>query len=176
MPVAAKAWYDLSWDQSLGVLGTVLTLVGLGLAWWQAKKARGAAEAARYAVQQTQQQIVAKQLQLLLYQLRWVVGEIDRAIQAEQPDLAKTFLDNWRVQASQIHGMLSGTRIAEVELQQALTQSVTLAKIASQNLMSSSKDPLVRRCSRAQAAIGTAADLVLMWAGENATQVSIGEV
>jgi hypothetical protein len=175
MVSALPPWSNPLWDQLAGRVGLALTLLGLALAWWQARKAATAAEAARQAVTSTQQQIVAKQLQLALHQMRWVVGEIDRAIQANKSDLAKIYLDNWRLQASHIHGMLSGADVVDIEVLEALNQSVSLAKSVSDKLLLGGKEPLAPRCTRAYVAIGKAIDLVAMWAGHNSMQVSVGE-
>src|SRR4051794_36769229 len=105
MAVGDAPWYSLSWDQWVGVAGLPLTLSGLWLAWIQARAARRSADAARNAVYETQKQLVAKYVQLLVPQLAGVANDLTLAISANDVGQTRRYLYNWRYHANNVHGL-----------------------------------------------------------------------
>lgn len=84
MEVGPNAWYDITWVDWVAVVGVLAALVGLYLTWREARKAATSAEATRLAVTQTEVQLRANQLLILLPQLRALALELDAAIDLEQ--------------------------------------------------------------------------------------------
>jgi hypothetical protein len=160
----------LGWVDWVTIIGLPLTLLGLYLTWWQAKKAASAAVAARRAVRRTEQQIRANQLLVLVPQLSRTVAELDSAIQADNPFLAQRDLNSWRWQAGNIHGILSGANPSEKKLLRTLQQSVGLAQTAGGTLLDG-KTSVATGCLRARAAIVAACDELTAWVGKNSTEV-----
>ena len=171
---ASQPWYAIGWVDVVSVVGLPLTLLGLTLAWWQARAASNYAKAAREAVEHTERRLRANQLLVLIPQLRWISAELDASIEANNAVLAKRQLDNWRWQASNVHGLLDVGEINERSLLQALQQSVGLAHAASGNLMMPENGPVLKRCARARASIGRVCDQLNVWVGQNVTR-AMGE-
>ncbi|WP_124775746.1 hypothetical protein [Micromonospora inaquosa] len=176
MLMAAEHWYELDWFEWLGVAGLPLTLFGLWLTLQQARQAADAARAARAAVRQTQRQIVAKQLHILIPQLTWVARELDASIKINDSESTKRSLDDWRRHASHVHGLLSSESEYEQEsLLEALVSSTGLARTAARSLLSGEEGPVLPKCRRAHDAIGSTCDELIKWAGKNANQVITGD-
>lgn len=163
-------WYSLSWVEWLGAVGFPLTLLGLYLTWWQARKAFDAAEAAKQASTKTQRQMRANQLIVLIPQLRWISSELDAAIQDNNKSLARRHLDNWRWQASHIHGILSSAEPDQVEVLRRLQLSVAQAATAGAVLIKPNGS-IKADCMKARAAIASVCDDLNAWVGKNSTQV-----
>lgn len=172
MPLASNAWYVIGWVDWVSVTGLPLTLVGLWLAWRQAKAASKSAQAARRAVEYTEQRLRANQLLVLIPQLRWTAIELDAFIESDDPKLAKRQLDNWRWHAGNVHGLLSVEDPEERLLIQSLQESVGLAHSAGSNLLSNSGVPVLKRCAKARASIGRVCDDLNVWVGKNITRTS----
>lgn len=174
MPLASQPWYAVGWVDWLSAVGVPLTLYGLWLAWRQARNASNYARAARDAVSHTEQHLRANQLLVLIPQLRWIAAELDASIEADNARLAKRHLDNWRWQASNIHGLLDMDEALERPLLQALQESVGLAHSAGGNLLNLSGDPVLKRCSRARLSIGRVCDQLNVWVGQNVARTNGG--
>lgn len=152
----------------MSVVGFILTLTGIYLAWNQARRAASAAEAARNAVQRTQRQLRANQLLVLVPQLRWISTELDASIMANDRDLACRNLNNWRWQAEHIHGILSVNDPTEKRLLKKLQDSVGLAFAATGALLDV-KDlgrPVMEDCRKAREAIGVVCNELSRWVGQ----------
>lgn len=175
MADGAAVWYSLGWDQWLGVIGLPLTLFGLWLSWRQARAAASSAEAARNAVYQTQRQLTSKYVQLLVPQLAWISNDLSAAIEEDNVRLVKYHLDNWRRHANNVHGLLSEDSDAEKSLRVIIMSSVSLARVARNGLARPAKQPLARRCVRAQEAITDTCDQLTRWSARTAAQVVIGD-
>jgi hypothetical protein len=164
-------WYDVTWVDWLGVGGFALTLIGLYLTWRQAREATNSANAARQAVQRTQQQIRANQLMVLIPQLMWTAAEIDSALEAEDFPLVRRYLNNWRRQAGNVHGILLAADPGEVETATELNNSVSMAAITESALLARPKSTR-SDCMKARKAITAASDKLNIWIGKNSTEAS----
>jgi hypothetical protein len=173
LAVVSQPWYSLGWVDWLAVVGFPLTLAGLYLTWQQARKATNSADAARRAVQSTQQQIRAKQLMVLIPQLLWIASEIDSAIEIENIPLVRRYLHNWRLQAGNVNGILLAANPNEIALATALNNSVSMAAITEGSLM---KRPGATRsdCMKARDAITAASSELNIWVGRNSTEATTG--
>lgn len=170
---ASQHWYNLGWVDWLAVAAFPLTLVGLYFTWRQAREASNSAEAARRAVQSTQQQIRAKQLMVLIPQLMWISSEIDSAIEIGNISLVRRYLHNWRLQAGNVNGILLAADPNQIELATALNNSVSMAAVTEGSLM---KRPGATRsdCMKARDAIAVASGELNIWIGRNSTEASTG--
>lgn len=164
-------WYALGWVDWLSVGGFPLTLVGLYLTWLQARAASNSAKAARNAVQRTQHQIRAKQLMVLIPQLMWIASEVDAAIATDNMELVRRNLNNWRLQAGNVNGMLLAADPGEMSLATVVNKSVSMASITETSLL---KRPGATRsdCIKAREAIAEASGGLTLWVGRNSTETS----
>jgi hypothetical protein len=151
------------------IAGLPLTLLGLIFTWWQAREAANSAKAAQQAIRQTEQEIRAKQVMVLVPQLRWTLNEIDMAIESSNTQMARRSLDNWRAQASNIHGILSGTTTTDKRILRNLSKGVALAGTASDNLLTKG-GPVLPNCTEARKAITVVGDDLTAWVGLHSTQ------
>lgn len=173
---ATSDWYDVSWVDWLSVLGLVLALLGIYMAYAQAKKATSAADAARQAVEQTQRQLRANQLLVLVPQLRWISNELETSIVDDDKVLAGRTFHNWRWAAGHVHGILTAANPDEKKLIQALQASVGLAFAATTSLLdpASEGQSVLQSCKKARDAIGTVCNQLTSWVGQAATSENIG--
>jgi hypothetical protein len=163
-------WYaSLGWVYWLTVGGFPLTLAGLYVTWHQAREASSAANAARRAVQRTQQQIRANQLMVLVPQLTWIANEVDWAIERENFDVVRRFLNSWRHHAGNVHGILMAQAPNESEILKVLMQSIGLAAVTDGLLFQQEKSTR-KDCMRAREAIRSAIDQLNPWLGKNSTE------
>lgn len=164
------SWYSsIGWLDWLTIAGFVLTLAGLYLTWRQARDATGAANAASRAVQRTQKQIRSNQLMVLIPQLTWIANEVDWAIERENFDVVRRFLNSWRQHAGNVHGILMAQAPNESEILKMLRHSIGMAAVADGVLFK--KDKSTRRdCTEAREAIRSSIDLLNPWLGRNATE------
>ena len=170
---AGDQWYDLRWFEWIGVTGLPLAWWGLWLTWAQAKRATSATVATEKAIQRTQQQLRANQLLVLIPQLRLISAELGAAIEDNSRTLARRQLDNWRGQASHLHGILSGANPEQQELLTLLQQSIEFASSAGASLLQSTKNKTVMSIAlNASIAIAHTCDQLNAWAGRRATEVS----
>lgn len=166
---SAHQWYNIGWVDWVAVAGLPLTLAALLVTWRQARKATNAANAAERAVQHTEQQIRTKQLIVLVPQLRWVIDQLDTAIETADASLIRRTLDIWREQASYIHGILSAINPDDKAILKCLSKSRSIAATASNSLLKS--DPnAVSDYIEARIAITVAYDTLNSWVGRNSTQ------
>ena len=167
----AQHWYSLGWVDWITVVGLPLTILGLIITWRQARKATKAAEAAKKAVYQTEQQIRASQLLVLVPQLRWTVAELESAIENDNSYMARRQLESWRWQAGNIHGILSSTNSSEEKLLKSLTRSAGLAVTAG-GLLLEAEGEVAPKCIKARAAMAATCDELASWVGKRATQAA----
>jgi hypothetical protein len=170
----SQQWYSLPWVDWLSVGGFALTLGGLYLTWRQARAATDSAEAARRAVQDTQQQIRGKQLMILIQQLMWIASEIDSSIELGYMYLVRRYLNNWRQQAGNVNGMLLAADPREITLATALNNSVSMAAIAEGQLIRKQDKATRSDCMKAREAITEASGELNIWLGKNSTEVNNG--
>ncbi|MEU4329035.1 hypothetical protein [Nonomuraea dietziae] len=175
MPVAPapRPWYDLNWVEWSNIVGLVLTLVGLGFTWWQAKGAANAARAAKEAVGITELQLRTNQLMILVPQLRTLINELDVTSAEEGITHVQRCLDKWRSQASIINGLLLHVDVDKnilIEIQ----QSIGLAKTASESLHQGKEAPIKTKTRKARTSMTSACDSLDVWLGKNMTKALIG--
>jgi hypothetical protein len=165
------AWYaSLSFTDWLTVCGFPLTLVGLYVTWHQAREASSAANAARRAVQRTRDQIRANQLMVLVPQLTWIANEVDWAIEGENFDVVRRFLNSWRQHAGNVHGILEAQAPNEDSILKALMASISMAAITDDVLFKQDNKSTRKDCMRARQAIRSAIDELHPWLGKNSTE------
>jgi hypothetical protein len=169
--VPSHHWYDLSWIQWFSAVGLPLTLAGLYLTWRQARDASNTARATRNAVQRTQQQIRVQQLMVLIPQLMWTAAEIDSAIELDNFSLVRRYLNNWRRQAGNVHGILLAANPEELDTARDVNTSISMASIAEEILLKGSKASRAD-CMKARNAISAAVDRLGSWVGKNSTQAT----
>ena len=162
-------WYSLGWVDWLNVVGFAITVAGFAIAFWQISKTRGAAEAANRAALSTQRQLAVNQLLILVPQLKWLAGELDAAIEDDDPRLARRHLDNWRFQAAHIHGLLSADDSMGRRRVRDLQESVTLAFAATSALLEG-KRPVLAASKQARNAIGKVCNELSTWVGQQSAQ------
>lgn len=169
-------WLDsLTWRDWSNFGGLLLAIAGIGLTLWQVKKARSASEAALKAVESTRTQVVSGQLLLLVPQLRWIAGELDDALHSRSSPAAKKQLDNWRWQASNIHGILSSDEAPDSSLLTTIQQSVALASTAGGLLLTELDQDPMRACKKAREKAWVVCDALSSWSGTYAASASSGE-
>lgn len=170
---AGDQWYGLRWFEWIGVTGLPLALWGLWLTWAQTKQAKSAAGAAEKAAQRTQQRLQENQLLILVPQLRSIASELGTAIEENNRVLARRQLDNWRGNASHLHGVLSGSNPEQRELLALLQQSIELASGAGSAILESNKNKTVKSLVlNAGNAMGDVCDKLNSWIGRRATEAS----
>jgi hypothetical protein len=173
MAASAQHWYALRWFDWLNVFGLVLALIGLALTWRQARNAANSAKAAQEAVTYTEEQIRANQLMVLIPNLRWTIKELDSAIDGDSSLLARKQLENWRWQASNIHGILAGSSDADRLILESLIETTGLAVTAEEGLMDG-KQTVGSGTVKARTAMARACDQLASWVGKQSTQVIKG--
>lgn len=165
-------WYaSISWVDWLTVIGFPLALAGLYLTWHQAREASNAANAARGAVLRTQQQIRSNQLMVLIPQLTWIANEVDWAIERENFDVVRRFLNSWRQHAGNVHGILMAQAPDENDILKVLMSSIGMAAVTDRLLFQQEKSTR-KDCMRAREAIRSAIDQLTPWLGKSATEAS----
>lgn len=176
---------QVSWLEWIGLVGVMATLVGLYLTWRQARDAKReaksavigaheakiAAEAAGVAIDRTQRQLRANQMLVLIPQLRWVAQEMDAAIAGDDRGMTRRTLDSWRWQAGHVNGLLLDEGATSRKILKALQDSVALATEATTTLLKGQK-PVLESCDQARQAIGHACNLLTVFVGQNASQVT----
>jgi hypothetical protein len=165
-------WYAIGWAAWVAVAGFPPALIGIFLAWRQAKSASDTAKATQAAMRNAQQQIRANQLMVFVPQLRWISAELDTAITTDDTKLALRQLDNWIWNIGFIRGLLAGTKGQERMLTR-IQDSVALASEAT-NLLLEGNKTVLSVCISARAAIGTASDMLNTWIGEHSTKAPEG--
>ncbi len=170
--VVSEAWHERTWDEWVGVVGTLLGLVGLYITWRQARAARTAAEAARKAVTSTQEELRGNHLLVQIGQLRWVTSALDDAMANNKPDVARLLLESWRYSAGQIHGLILKDPTAGDVLLTQVQESIGQAVVAGSAVLARPSRNVSTSCSQARQAIGVAFDALNQWSGQRAHMIN----
>jgi hypothetical protein len=117
----------------------------------------------------TKKQLSSNQLLILVPQLKWLAGELDAAIERDDPSLTRRHLDSWRWQAGHIHGLLSDDAAIGRRRAKELQDSVALAFTASSALMEG-KRPVLDACKQARESIGKVCNELSIWVGQQSAQ------
>ena len=165
-------WYDIGWAAWVAVAGFPPALIGIFLAWRQAKSASDTAKATQAAMRNAQQQIRANQLMIFVPQLRQISTELGTAITTDDTKLALRQLENWIWNVGYIRGLLAGAKVQETMLTR-IQDSVALASEATKSLLEGNKT-VFSACISARTAIGTASDMLNTWIGEHSTKAPEG--
>jgi hypothetical protein len=186
----------LAWFERLGVVASVVTLlgflgtfVGLYLAWQQAKaaseaaaNAETAAQAAESAVLGAQQAISVNQLRVLVPLLSKLADDLDHSLELDEVQYTKRHLDAWRTQASHVKGLILDdfTQAPAEEIASMLLLSIVLARKASEELLRRAaragvvEGPelaLLDVCDEVRAVIQEVCDRLALWVGEQSLTV-----
>jgi hypothetical protein len=167
-------WLEMRWFEWLGVAGFPLTILGFALTWWQARKAAKAADAARVATSRTRKQLTSNQLLVRIPQLGWIARELDVAIEGDNREFARRFLDQWRSEAGNIRGILGADRGEDGALLRQIQEAVSLAAAAGTQLLMTTGFPVSNDCARARDAINATCDALNVWAGKHSIDVLPG--
>jgi len=117
-------WNTSEWGLAVGVLGVLVTVVGLSVAFWQIRKTRTAAEAARDAVTTTESRLAKTELLQLIPALVEVDGTLeDRVRSSSSAEEVAEQLTNWRDSANEVLGVLKGRDYASAEFLTLLMES-----------------------------------------------------
>lgn len=117
-------WDTGEWGLAMGVLGVLATVIGLSVAFWQIRKTRSAAEAARDAVTTTEGRLAKAELLQLIPALVEVDGTLeDRVRTGASPEEVAEQLTKWRDSANEVLGVLEGRDYASDEFLTILTES-----------------------------------------------------
>lgn len=169
----------VTWVDVVGLVGVVATLVGLYFTWRQARDAKvqaaaakTAADAASGAIGRTQRQLRSNQMLVLIPQLRWVAQEMDAAIESGDKGMTRRHLDSWRYQAGHVNGLLLDDSAVTRRILKAIQDSVALATEATTTLLREEKKTVLESCEQARHAIGHACNLLNVFVGQSASQVS----
>ncbi|MFC0041624.1 hypothetical protein [Actinomadura rayongensis] len=171
MLIASVSLSKLSWMDWLNIIAFLLTIVGLGATWKQARDAKTASEQTKIAMSEAQNQVRSNQLLILIPQLRWTASELDIAIKDDDPELALRQLEHWMWQVGHIRGIVDSLEGEHGAVKTKLQKSVTLASRAGGALMGDGifvKDA----CMKARSAIGDACNALIPMVGSRSTQVS----
>jgi hypothetical protein len=98
----------------------------------------------------------------LIPQLRWLAGELDAAIDTNDPRLTRRHLDSWRGQAAYIRGLLKDTSPTDDRISKLLQESVGLAFTANTALIEK-EVPVIDACRQARESIGAVCDELSTW-------------
>lgn len=101
-----------------------IALVGFGLTFRQAKKARTAAEAARAAAETAKDQFRLVSAASLLPQLMRLEGAVDVAARSKSNDMMTHVLESWLWQSSMCRGYLDSARPEEDQVMKKLQKSI----------------------------------------------------
>lgn len=169
----------------LGIVGILLTLIGLYLTYRQAKQARSsadgaktAADAAASAIADTEEMLRQRQSLRLVPTLWSVHNELERAVGRGDTDAVIAGLRNWCQQAGEMKGLIEDDWAESDNITQALSQSVGQAATASLALIDNRERPLPEASKRARTAISRACNALSEFQGKNtlrATKDEVGE-
>ncbi len=179
--VPLGAWYDISWQDWVGVGGTLLGVAGLVFTFLQAREAKQAAQnaetaanATSKAIERTQAQLRANLQLVQLPALQRASLELDDAIERRSAGEARGALDRWRFQASHVSGLLQEEAPRPTRVLKAITESVVLASVATELLLTPDS-AILESCKQARQAISAACNEVTQLVGRNITQVPTTE-
>lgn len=136
----------------IDVLSTTLSLplaiIGFGVAYFQIRKTRAAAESARDAALAARSDASRAAILILLPQLQRVEEQIDRAVETRSVELVLSWSNAWRWQASQLSGHIDVVASSRPQLPQLLQASVMAASTAKTALVGSSTPPDIARATK----------------------------
>jgi hypothetical protein len=136
-------WHTGEWGLAVGVLGVLATVIGLSVAFWQLRKTRSAAEAARDAVTTTEGRLAKAELLQLIPSLVEVDGALEDSIRdGGDADAIAEQLTNWRDRANEVLGVLEDRGYASSQFLATLRDSAEEATRVRAGL---SDDPEERR-------------------------------
>jgi chromosome segregation ATPase len=145
------SWGDLTFVEQVSLISGLLTPPSLGIAIFQLRKTRTAAEASRVAVVETARGLATYQALLLLPQLERLEAELDEAVKAAADnaddadalkvarDKAEKVLLSWRQHCSRLRGLLSAADVNAPDIDVILQESVVLAGSAKNDLVTRKK-------------------------------------
>ena len=107
----------------LGVADLGVTVIGFGVAIWQLVRTANATVATRQAVERTEKRMAINHLLVLLPQFRIVEGELDRAAEEDDRQLACRALVSYAHYASEAAAILSSQNNADQTLVTELRSS-----------------------------------------------------
>lgn len=117
-------WDTGEWSLVVGVVGVLATVIGLSIAFFQLKKARSAAEAARDAVVTTEGRLAKAELIQLIPTLVEVDGALEDGIrEGAGADVIAKQLTSWRDRANEVLGILEGRDYSSDEFMTMLRDS-----------------------------------------------------
>jgi hypothetical protein len=108
-------------------LSIPIALAGFGLTYWQARKARTAAEAAKTAADSAKNQFRLVSAASLLPQLSQLEEAVVVAARTKSPEMLTHVLGSWLWQAALCRGYLDSTRPEEDAVMKKLQKSITTA-------------------------------------------------
>jgi hypothetical protein len=107
----------------LGVAGLSVSVIGFGVAIWQLTRTANASIATRKAVERTEKRMAINHLLVLLPQFRIVEGDLDRAAEEDDRQLASRALVSYAHFASEAAAILAG----QVNVDQALVTELQIS-------------------------------------------------
>jgi hypothetical protein len=125
-----------------GVVGTILTVIALGVAINQFRKTASIAQAAQAAVERAERQLASNRLLLVVPQLENLQLELEQAIETNSRSQARKVLLIWRREVSQLIGLLSARADLDQELIRSLNVFEEMATQALDNLQGNSRSVL----------------------------------
>lgn len=125
----------MTWGETVGVAGLVVTVVGFAITIWQLVRTARASEATQQAVERTERRMALNHLLVLLPQLRLIETDLDTAAQENDRKLAMRALVAYSHMASEIAGLLRGQDSVDDALVQRLEQSARAASLAKADLI-----------------------------------------
>jgi hypothetical protein len=146
-----------------------LQVIGFGLALWQLSKTKSEAVAAKNAALDTQKQIGANLLLVILPQLTQIETHLEWAVSKGDRDAAIHYLGAWRWQAGQVRGHLLEKEDADGDFMVQIQTSIATAadtKLALQDPVSD----VPKRCKAAQKAIAKVTGMVGELAAKNSVE------
>lgn len=120
---------DIYWyiEHATTITAIPLAILGFGIAIWQIRKTRTAAESALKAAGETQRGIGRSTILLLIPQLHRTEEELERAIGGGHQDLVLSWLSTWRWQAGQLRGLLKVAAPNERGVLKSIQESIVIS-------------------------------------------------
>jgi hypothetical protein len=124
----------------LGIAGLAVSVVGFAVAIWQLVRTANATVATRQAVERTEKRMAINHLLILLPQFRIIEGELDRAAEEDDRQLASRALVSYAHYASEAAAILSSQSNADQTLVTDLRSSSREASLAKGILIDASRN------------------------------------
>jgi hypothetical protein len=128
--VDTDGWTLADW---FSVIGFPLGIVGFALAWVQLRRTRGAANAAKSAVEATQRQLADNHLLLYIPQLAQALRDLEHAVERNDHAACRMHLDDWRDAANRIRTLVR-LKNERTELQERLNEAIPFVVAAKEAL------------------------------------------